>query len=562
MAEPASQVITRFAPSPTGHLHIGGARTALFCWAYATGHGGRFLLRIEDTDQARSTESAAQGILEDLAWLGIDWHDGPSHTFDGRAIGGDMREVGPFHQSERHHIYARFFEQLIEKGFAYPAFESPTELEAMRADAQAEKRTFVYRQRADYDHQAAVARMNDEAHVLRLKMPAGPVVVEDAVLGRVEFPYEELDDFVIRKRDGFPTYHFAVVVDDELMGVTHVLRGQEHLNNTPRHVALMGLLAHDDGTPFRVPVFGHLALIFNPDGSKMSKRDKDKAVREAAKGVDASPTDLLTDDAFRSWRDDKRAQLELEPLEAVAHALGVKVPEVAVDDFRRSGYLPEVVCNAIALLGWNPGMKAEDGKDLERFDMAFLARHFALDRVGKKASTFDRAKLLSFNADTIQSMDPAAFRERYREWLERYAPEVLTTLGERFALACVAMQPRTKTFADAIEAVRFALVEEVEFDEAAAQKALRKGEPSGLDLLARFEAEVLTLWSGPFEPEPIVAAVQAFCERAGIGMGKIAAPLRVAMTGTSVSPGLGETLALVGLPGTRDRVSHCLAVHR
>ena len=573
MADAHSQVITRFAPSPTGHLHIGGARTALFCWAYAKGQGGRFVLRIEDTDRARSTESAAAGILEDLAWLGIDWQDGPSYTFETvgerggqrRAIGGDMREVGPFHQSERqsdaHNIYAEFFDRLIEQGHAYPAFETPEQLDAMRAEAQAAKRTFVYRQREEYDHAAAIERMGAEPHVLRLKMPASPVVVEDAVLGRVEFPYEELDDFVIRKRDGFPTYHFAVVVDDELMGVTHVLRGQEHLNNTPKHVALMGLLTHRDGSPFGVPTFAHLALIFNPDGSKMSKRDKDKAVRAAAKELDASPTDLLTDDAFRSWRDDKRAQLELEPLEAIAAKLGVPVPEVAVDDFRRSGYLPEVVCNAIALLGWNPGLKGADGKDLERFDMAFLAEKFGLDRVGKKASTFDRAKLLAFNAETLQTMPADEFQTRYRAWLERYTPDVLAQLGDRFELACVAIQPRAKTFGDAIEAIRFALVDDVEYADAAVAKGLHKGEPRGVDLLARFEAEVLNAWSSPFEPGVIVERVKQFCDSAGVGMGKIAGPLRVALTGTNVSPGLGETLGLLGLDEVRRRVRRCVEVH-
>ena len=390
-----TDTITRFAPSPTGHLHIGGARTALFCAAYAHSRSGRFALRIEDTDQKRSSEAAAAGILDDLAWLGICWDDGP----EANSCGGDDRNVGPFYQSQRREIYDRYFTKLIEMGLAYPAFDTPEELAEMRKAAETQKKTFIYRQQADYDHAQAMELAKTEGHVLRFKMPAEPVVVHDEILGEVTFPYEELDDLVIRKRDGFPTYHFAVVVDDETMAVTHVVRGQEHLNNTPRHVALIKALGFD------VPKFAHLPLIFNPDGSKMSKRDKDKAVRAAVKAAgEVTASDAGVDERdFAKWQKDKSVQLPQDKLVPLAAKLGVELPEIDVEDFRRSGYLPAAIVNYIALLGWNPGERDDEGNEVERFDRAYLDSKFAFDRVGKKASKFDRDKLRAFNFDLISA---------------------------------------------------------------------------------------------------------------------------------------------------------------
>ncbi|MFN9993558.1 MAG: glutamate--tRNA ligase, partial [Phycisphaerales bacterium] len=278
-------VVTRFAPSPTGHLHVGGARTALFCWAYARRHGGHFILRIEDTDQARSSDESARGIMEDLAWLGIDWDEGPEFTHEGRTIGGDPRKVAPFFQARRVELYNAHMMRLIECGRAYPAFESSEELEVKRKAAVAAKQTYRY-DRASWHAfptpQERLARMKDadakgEPYVIRFFAPAEEVVVHDEVLGDVKYAAGEMDDFVIRKADGFPTYHFAVVVDDETMGVTHVLRAQEHLNNTPRHVALQKALG------FRTPTYAHMPLICNMDASKMSKRDKAKTARKTLK---------------------------------------------------------------------------------------------------------------------------------------------------------------------------------------------------------------------------------------------------------------------------------------
>lgn len=562
----STPIVTRFAPSPTGHLHVGGARTALFCWAMARNLGGRFLLRVEDTDQKRSREEASRGILSDLAWLGIEWDEGP----EWEGAGGDPRAVGPFFQSQRLEMYQAFFDQLIESGAAYPAFEGPDELAQLRAEAQSNKQTFRYTQRPDYNAAEALERAKTEPHVLRLRMPEEPIVVEDLVLGSITFTSEHFDDFVIRKVDGFPTYHFAVVIDDELMGVTHVLRGQEHLNNTPKHVGLMKLLKHQDGTAFRVPAFAHVPLIFSEGGSKMSKRDKDKAVKSAVRsaGMDAAGLAAmcgLDEGALAGWLKDKSAQLDLGGLEQLADGLGVELPEIEVDDFRKAGYLPEVLNNFLALLGWTPGVKNEDGTDRDRFGMAFLGEHFDASRIGKSNASFDRAKLLAFNAHTIQhELTDEQFSAGWRSWCEQYAPEIVEKLGDVWEIAARAAKPRAKTFRDAVEPLAFVSLDAsaITFDEKAVRKNLLKGEPSGLSTLEAFRAEVLEPWSGAFGVQEIDAAVTAFCEAREIGMGKIAGPLRVAMTGTGVSPGLGETLALVGLTGVLERVARCLELHQ
>lgn len=550
---PDSAVITRFAPSPTGHLHVGGARTALFCWAYAKRHGGRFVLRIEDTDQKRSSEAAVGGILADLAWLGIDWQDGPELE----GFGGDDRGVGPYYQAQRLDLYNAAVQTLLDAQLAYPAFETEADIAALRAEAEKNKDTFRYRRDAvtpDYDHAAATERMKTEEHVIRFCMPTEPVEVVDDVLGTIEFGEEHTDDFVIRKKDGFPTYHLAVVVDDELMGVTHILRGQEHLQNTPRHVALQLALG------YRTPTYAHLPLIFNPDGSKMSKRDKDKAARAACKDAGVDSVSAVEDGRFAEWLKDKKSQLETGQLLSLASELSLELPEIDVEDFRRSGYLPEVLVNYLALLGWNPGMKTDDGKDLERFDEAFLAEHFAFDRLGKSASKFDREKLAAFNQDTINTMEPAEFAERWHAWLAQYEPDVLAQFGERFAVVAEAIQPRAKTFRHALEPAAFILTEAdaIAYDAKAVKKVLLKGEPSGLAVLQTFLDDRFGAIE-PFAPQAIDDAVAQFCEDEGLGMGKIAQPLRVAMTGTSVSPGVGHTLASVGKDEARRRIERCLS---
>ncbi len=546
-----STPITRFAPSPTGHLHIGGARTALFCAAYAKGHNGRFVLRIEDTDQKRSSEAAAAGILEDLAWLGIRWEDGPVFG----SLGGDSRDVGPYYQSQRIEIYDAALKKLIDSGMAYPCFDTPEELAEMRKNAEALKETFVYRQHPEYEHDAAMARAAREEHVLRFKMPPKPVTVRDEILGEVVFAYEELDDLVIRKRDGFPTYHFAVIVDDEAMGVTHVIRGQEHLNNTPRHVALIEAMG------YRVPAFAHLPLIFNPDGSKMSKRDKDKAVRSAVKAAGSvTAEDAGVDEGvFAKWQKDKSIQLPQDKLVPLAKKLNVELPEIEVEDFRRSGYLPEAVVNYIALLGWNPGEKEADGKDLERFDRAYLDAKFDFGRVGKKASKFDREKLRAFNFDLIKAMNPAAFASAWRDWAERYDEALVQRLSaDLMHTLAPAIQPRAITLSEARHPIAFLFVDadSIAYDEKAVAKFMHKGEPTGLDVLRAFAPRLAEL--EPFAPDAIEARLADYCEHEGLKMGSLAQPIRIALTGAAVSPPLGVTLAALGKAESLRRIERCL----
>tara|TARA_R110000868_G_scaffold119469_1_gene316453 strand:- start:133331 stop:135022 length:1692 start_codon:yes stop_codon:yes gene_type:complete len=549
--------ITRFAPSPTGHLHIGGARTALLCWAYAKKHGGRFLLRVEDTDQQRSSESSTRGILEDLAWLGITWDDGPEINYEGHTIGGDSRKVGPYYQSQRIKHYNDAINKLIDEDKAYPAFETPEELEAKRKVAIEAKVGYKYDRAALEIPKAERTKRLEagEPHVVRFIMPDEPITVHDEILGEVTIKPEEFDDFIIRKRDGFPTYHLAVTVDDAMMGVTHVLRGQEHLINTPRHVALQ------TGLGYAHPVYAHMPLIFNADGSKMSKRDKDKAAKKACKdaGLTGSPIEGLSDADFAGWMKNKTSQLDTDLLITLAQYLKINLPEIEVEDFRRAGYLPSALNNYLALLGWNPKTKNDDGTDLEHFDMDYLGSHFSLSAMSKGQSKFDRVKLLSFNGDAIAALSDEDFAKHWNQWATSYD----TALADRFTQADMltlapAVKTRCKTLADGRGVIGFAFVADdaIQYDGKAVHKALIKGESKGLELLKAFRDELVGF--NDFTPEAIEAKVSAFAESKEVGMGKIAQPIRVAVTGAGVSPPLGQTLAILGKDAVIARIDGCI----
>lgn len=400
--------------------------------------------------------------------------------------------------------------------------------------------------------------------MIRFAAPHEEIVVPDEVLGDVKISPGELDDFVIRKADGFPTYHFAVVVDDELMGVTHVLRAQEHLANTPRHVALQKALG------FRVPVYGHMPLIFNTDGTKMSKRDKAKTARKAAKDAIAKgkPAAALAESAkldakvvgdFITAENDS-----LDTAEKIAASLGVTLPEIEVWDFRKNGYLPEAINNFVSLLGWNPGMKMADGKDLEKFDTKFLCEHFGIDRIGKTNSKFDRAKLLSFNADFIGAMTDEQFADRWVGWMEEHEQGAAATIGTmpraQLLILARALRPRAKTLRDAMRPAAFAMVGDAAypFDQAAVEKNLLANDNAGLKLLQEFKPrlEGHADWS----PESLTGLIDAFAKEKGMpNPGGIAQPLRVALTGTGVSPGLGETMAVLGKGSSLARIERCLS---
>lgn len=566
----SNSVFTRFAPSPTGHLHIGGARSALFCWAFAKRQGGRFILRIEDTDAARSSDESARGIMDDLAWLGIDWDEGPELAASGRTLGGDPRGVGPFFQARRVDLYNKFILQLVKDAKAYPAFEDERELDSKRQAAAAAKQTYRYDRASYHAHpsvQERLARMASEPHVIRFFAPHEEVVVRDEVLGEVKYAAGEMDDFVIRKQDGLPTYHFAVVVDDETMGVTHVMRAQEHLNNTPRHVALQKALG------FRVPIYAHMPLIFNMDGSKMSKRDKAKAARKAAKDAIAkgAKADTLASDAkldvkvlnaFLAGDNDS-----LEVAQALGSLLRVTLPEIEVADFRENGYLPEAIVNFVSLLGWNPGMKTPDGKDLEKFDAAFLARHFGIERIGRTNSKFDRAKLLSFNGDYLAALSDASFVQRWLAWLADFDMPLHRFVAglspEKQALLARAVKPRAKTFRDAARPIGFLRVadSEVALDAAAVAKNLDAtialepgpGSTTGRELLRGLH-EALDSEADWSSSAALEARVQTFAGEKHVKLGVVAAALRTALTGSNVSPALGDTLNLLGKHSVLRRV--------
>lgn len=545
-----SVVRTRFAPSPTGNLHVGGARSALFCWAFARGHDGKFLLRIEDTDQKRSSEAASTGFLEDLMWLGIDWDEGPE--WHGRGGG----ETGPYYQSKRLDLYEPYMQQLLDSGKAYLAFETPDELDVARKLARSEKRPYRYDRAALMLDSKTVASYVAEGrpHVVRFKVPDNdPIVVQDAVLGEVRVEASELEDFVIRKADGFPTYHFAVVVDDAMMNVTHVIRGQEHLGNTSKHALLQDALGFDR------PVWAHVSLIFNPDGSKMSKRDKDKTLRTEIRhrGLTAPPAGSGIDDAtWSAWLADKKSQLETDQATNLAGILDIELPEINVDDFRRGGYLPEVLVNYLSLLGWSPG------GDREQFDRAFLCEKFNLDRIVKSPAKFDRAKLLAFNLDAIQAMDDDEFVIRLQAFCQIYSTEFLEVMSaHQFRVFALANKARSKTLRDPMDSGRFFLQSDDEITwpmSKAIRKALCKGEQTGFERLAavRDVLAAASSWETAHLEEMLTTWADANCDG---NMGKIAQPIRVAVSGGPISPPIFDTLEILGKDAVINRIDRCLA---
>ncbi|MHC5011165.1 MAG: glutamate--tRNA ligase [Planctomycetota bacterium] len=499
------QVVTRFAPSPTGALHVGGARSALFGWAFARGRGGRFIIRMEDTDRARSSVESARGILRDLRWLGIDWDEGPdADAADPMDPSGQRGAHGPYFQSQRLEAYQASVARLVEAGRAY----------------------------------------EDEGAV-RFRME-GDVTFDDEVYGRIHVRDADLEDFVVQKSDGFPTYHLAVVVDDAHMGVTHVLRGQEHLYNTPKHVALQEALG------FPRPVYAHMPSIMNQDGSKMSKRDKAKAARKAAqeRHLEDAPA-ALDPEAFRAFM--AKESDDVEVAEAVAAALGLALPEIEVADFRRSGYLPSTLCNYLSLLGWSPG------NDVERFDTAFLVREFDLRRIGRSNAKFDRDKLFRFSGDDLAGLAPEVFATAWRRHCERYAPVYVEQFHDAaFDRLAAAYQPRSRTLQEPCDLARFFVTadEDIAYEPKAVKKWLAKNEGQGFGVLAQLRSVLAS--AGDWSPVGLDEAVKAFADQNGLGMGKVAQPLRVAVTGTAVSPGIGDTLSILGREAVLRRIDRCL----
>lgn len=499
-------VVTRFAPSPTGYLHIGGARTALFNWAFARHHGGTFILRLEDTDAVRSSTEAARAIIEDMHWLGMHWDEGPPPEGED-PFAQPIGSFGPYCQSQRLDIYNEMCERLLKSGAAF-----------------------------------------EENGAVRFRMPRRDITVHDLVLGEVTTPADKIEDLIIRKSDGFPTFHFANVIDDATMAVTHVIRAQEHLNNTHKHLALFEAL------DLKPPKYAHIPLIFNPDGSKMSKRDKAKAARAAAQKSGLGHLDDTSLD-FRAFM--ARDTDDVRIAEAVARQLNVPLPEIDVRDFRASGYLPEVLCNYIALLGWNPG------GDVEKFDNEYLVQHFSLERVGKANAKFDREKLASFSADALKAMPIEQFTAALRQQIDAAGGDAKPQAAwddQRWTLFAEAYRERARTLSDPLIAGRFFFIadDQVEYDAAAVDKVLAKNNGEGYAALADFRRVLDRV--EPWSPQEIEAAVKQFAEHRGVGMGKVAQPIRVAVSGGTVSPPLGLTLTILGRAATLRRIDRTLSL--
>lgn len=482
----------RFAPSPTGRLHLGGARTAIYNWAFARANGGTFILRIDDTDPARSTEENTQIILRAMRWLGLDWDEGPE-------VGGDF---GPYAQTERMDLYRAAAQRLWDEGRAYPCFCSAEKLAADRKAAQERKDPFQGYQRTCRDIDPAEARARIEAgepYVLRIKVPEdrGDVVVRDAVHGEVTFNARELDDFVIFRSDGTPTYNFATVVDDAAMGITHVIRGDDHLSNTPRQVMVYEAL----GAP--VPTFAHISMILGADGKKLSKR----------------------------------------------HGA------TNVEEYRDAGYLSDAFVNYLALLGWSL-----DG-DTTIVPREVLAREFSLDHVSKNPATFDPKKLDWIQAEYIRTMGDEEFiHEIVRPSLEAAGIEAGEHDAAWWALLAEVVRPRTKFPADAaaVAAPVFASAQTLAYDEKSVAKGLAK-EGMGSVLDAAREA-LLAVPEGGWEPAAIDAALEPLPEALDMKKRLVFQAVRVAVCGNLVSPPLGETMALVGRKDCMARIERARAM--
>ncbi len=459
----SSPVVTRFAPSPTGYLHIGGARTALFNWAYAKHNNGKMLLRIEDTDRERSTDAAIDAIISGMTWLGLTW--------DGDA-------VSQYARASRHREVA---EQLMALGHAYHCYCSPQELEAMRAKAEAEKRPIRYdgtwRDRDPKDAPAGVKP------VIRFKSPQeGETIIQDNAQGRVVFANRDLDDLIILRSDGNPTYNLSVVVDDHDMGVTHIIRGVDHLTNAARQTQIYLAMG------WTVPNMTHVPLIHGPDGAKLSKR-------HGALGVEA---------------------------------------------YRAMGYLPAALRNYLARLGWSHG-------DDEIFSTAQLVDWFELGNIGKSAARFDFAKLENLNGHYIRHMDDAELLRELIAFLPHTegGAELLGKLDDikhaQLKKAMAGLKERAKTLVELKNGAAYLFAARpLTMDEKARQIIADGGKAALRELLPVLET--CSEWSAPL----IETAVKAYADQKAIKLGKLAQPLRAALTGTSTSPPIFDVLEVLG----------------
>ena len=458
-------IVTRFAPSPTGLLHVGGVRTALFSWLQARRHGGKFILRVEDTDRERSTDEAVHVILEGMQWLGLE------------------ADEGPYYQTQRFPRYAQVIEQMLAAGTAYHCYCSKQELDQMRAEQTARKEKPRYSGLC----RNSTAPREGVQPVVRFKNPLdGAVVVEDLVHGPVSFQNTELDDLIIARSDGTPTYNFCVVVDDMDMGVTCVIRGDDHLNNTPRQMNMLRALGA------ALPAYAHVPMILGPDGAKLSKR----------------------------------------------HGA------VSVLQYQEEGFLPEALLNYLVRLGWSHG-------DQEVFTRAEMIAAFDIHNVNKAASAFNPEKLSWLNQQHMMRAAPADLVPHLRDQLRRIGIE--SDDAVLLEGVVVAQRERAKTFKEMAHNSRFFFTDEVELDPKAAEKHLSAEQAPVLKALHERLA-ALTEWSA----SAVHGALTTLATELGLGLGKIAQPLRVAVTGGTVSPPIDATVALIGRDRALRRLAHAM----
>jgi len=453
-------IVTRFPPSPSGYLHIGGARTALFNWLYARKTNGKFVLRIEDTDAARSTKESVDAILESLEWLGIDWDE------------------GPYFQAERSPIHNEYIEKLVESGSAYYCSCSPEEVDAMREAAKAKGLKPMYNGNCREKNLP-----KGDNTVVRLKTPeTGVTVVEDIVKGDTAFQNAEMDDFIIQRSDGSAMYNLAVVVDDLTMGINTLIRGDDHLINTPKQMLIYQALGA------KMPVFGHVPMVLGSDKSRLSKR----------------------------------------------HGA------MSVGEYKTLGFLPDAMINYLVRLGWSHG-------DQEFFERQDLIEKFDLEHLGRSASMFDTDKLLSLNAKHIQSKAPEELADHLLFHLEHLG---IHARNDAFTQGVIeTLQPRSKTLVEMAESAVFYYKDDIEFDEKAAKKFLK---PEILPVLEKSAAYIQDLEA--YTQDTLETIFKQILEETGLKFGKVAQPLRVAITGTTVSPGIFEMLLALGKEKTVLRI--------
>lgn len=518
-------VRTRFAPSPTGYLHIGGVRTALFNWLFAKGQGGKFILRIDDTDAQRNVDEALAPILHGLKWVGLDWDEGPN-------VGGPF---APYYQSQRLERYQAAVRQLLENGAAYRDFAKPEELQAEREAAQAAGRAFRYSRRWRADSESDRRRFESEGRqsVVRLLMPReGQFVLNDLVRGEVRIEWASEQDHVIQRADGTCLYHLATVVDDHDMQISHVIRAEEHLSNTPRQVFMFEKLG------FELPQFAHLPYVAEPGSkTKLSKRKLDKYLKNR-----------------------EFAQL-MEHGQSIARRMGFVTNTdtfnpVLVDFYEQVGYLPDALLNFLLLLGWSLDDKTEE------FTPEEMLRHFSLERVNKAPASFDPEKLMAFQSRAMQKLPIKQRVARVVPFLQRaklvtepppcdtapYATRILEAAGDRVKVAGDILG-----FDDF-----FVPDQQLQYDEVALDKRLRKP-PAARELLSEFRDKVVVEVE-PFTAERLEKSTHEFVESRGIKIGDIVHAIRVAVTGKTVGFGLFDTLAILGRERCLARIDRAIAL--